>query len=73
MSCMLIRVQLQLGGIGFVHYNMSTEQQVQIIQRVKQQAAGYEANPLVISPSQSTEQLKELKVPLHTLCCRIIL
>ena len=57
-----------------MHYNMSIEQQVQIVQQVKQQAAGYEANPIVISPSQSTEQLKELKVILlQTMCCCIIL
>ena len=53
---------LQLGGIGFVHYNMSIEEQVHVIKRVKQQAAGYEANPIVVSPNHSPEQLKDLKV-----------
>lgn len=36
-----------LGGIGFVHYNMPPEQQVQTVQRVKQQAVGFASNPLV--------------------------
>lgn len=40
---------VQLGGIGFVHYNMPLEQQVQTVQKVKQQAVGFVANPVVLS------------------------
>lgn len=53
---------LQLGGIGFVHYNMSIQEQIQIVEKVKQQAAGYEANPVVMSPAHSHEQLKDVQV-----------
>ena len=53
---------LQLGGIGFVHYNMPLEQQLEAVKSVKQQAAGFEANPIIVSPAQSVKQIQEIKV-----------
>lgn len=44
---LILPSSVQLGGIGFVHYNMPLEQQVQTIQRVKQQAVGFASNPSV--------------------------
>ncbi|KAA6417380.1 MAG: inosine 5 -phosphate dehydrogenase [Trebouxia sp. A1-2] len=41
-------IMATLGGIGFVHYNMPLEQQVEAVKRVKQQPAGYEANPIIL-------------------------
>ena len=55
------RTNLQLGGIGFVHYNMPLEQQVEAVKRVKQQAAGFEANPIVMSPKQELKEIKDIQ------------
>lgn len=63
---------LQLGGIGFVHYNMPLEQQVEAVKRVKQQAAGFEANPIVLSPKQELKEIKEIQVCGCDLACRIL-
>ena len=52
---------LQLGGIGFVHYNMPLLQQIEAVQRVKQQPAGFEANPVILSPSQDLKQIQEIQ------------
>lgn len=38
-----------LGGIGFVHYNMPLEQHLQTLLRVKHQAVGFVANPVVLT------------------------
>lgn len=60
---------LQLGGIGFVHYNMPLEQQVEAVKRVKQQAAGFEANPIVLSPKQELKEIKEIQACGCDLAC----
>ncbi|KAL3154836.1 hypothetical protein ABBQ38_011379 [Trebouxia sp. C0009 RCD-2024] len=48
-----------LGGIGFVHYNLPLEQQVQTVQRVKQQAIGFVANPVVLSREMLPHTVQE--------------
>lgn len=50
LSCKSLPCCLQLGGIGFVHYNMPLDKQVQTVQKVKQQAVGFAANPFVTMP-----------------------
>ena len=62
---------LQLGGIGFVHYNMPLEQQVEAVKRVKQQAAGFEANPIVLSPKQELKEIKDIQACGCDLACRV--
>ena len=54
---------VQLGGIGFVHYNMPLEQQVQTVQKVKQQAVGFVANPIVLSRDMLPGTNQEKQVP----------
>lgn len=54
-------VMATLGGIGFVHYNMPLQQQIEAVQRVKQQPAGFEANPVILSPSQNLKQIQEMQ------------
>lgn len=53
---------VQLGGIGFVHYNLPLEQQVQTVQRVKQQAIGFVANPVVLSREMLPHTVQEKQV-----------
>lgn len=64
LSLMLVTI-LQLGGIGFVHYNMPLEQQVEAVKRVKQQPAGYEANPIILSPKQELKQIQDIQACAH--------
>ncbi|DBA92305.1 TPA: hypothetical protein ACH3X2_003728 [Trebouxia sp. C0005] len=54
-------IMATLGGIGFVHYNMPLEQQVEAVKRVKQQPAGYEANPIILSPKQELKQIQDIQ------------
>ena len=44
-----------------MHYNMPLEQQVEAVKRVKQQAAGFEANPIIMSPAQDLKQIQEIQ------------
>ena len=45
-----------------MHYNMPIEQQVQTVQKVKQQAAGFDANPLVLSLEAVSSAAQDKKV-----------
>ena len=57
----MLVILLQLGGIGFVHYNMPLEQQVEAVKSIKQQPAGYEATPIVLSPKQELKQIQDIQ------------
>lgn len=40
-----------LGGIGIVHYNNTTEEQVQHVRRVKNHVVGFDTDPFVVPPN----------------------
>ena len=63
--CSYLAILLQLGGIGFVHYNMPLEQQVEAVKSVKQQPAGFEANPIILSPTQELKQIQDIQACAH--------
>ncbi len=63
----MLAILLQLGGIGFVHYNMPLEQQVAAVKSVKQQPAGFEANPIILSPKQELKQIQDIQACIHDL------
>lgn len=50
-----------VGGIGFVHYNNTPQEQAQIVKRAKNQKVGYVANPVCVSPSDSISTIDSLK------------
>ncbi len=62
---LMLVILLQLGGIGFVHYNMPLEQQVEAVRSVKQQPAGFEANPIILSPKQELKQIQDIQACIH--------
>ena len=51
-----------MGGIGFVHYNMSTEDQVAHIVRAKSHQAGLVAIPEVLAQHSTIADIHALKV-----------
>lgn len=42
---------VQLGGIGFLHYNCSIEEQTAMLRSVKQHQPGWLVEPVVLSES----------------------
>jgi len=54
----------QLGGMGFVHYNNSIEDQVQHVMRVKRHRLGYDIKPMVLPPTATIMQMDLLRVGL---------
>ncbi|URJ25009.1 IMP dehydrogenase [Candidatus Blochmannia ocreatus (nom. nud.)] len=52
----------QEGGLGFIHKNMSLEQQVNEVYRVKRYESGVVANPQCVTPNMTLLQVKELTV-----------
>ncbi len=67
----MLVILLQLGGIGFVHYNMPLEQQVEAVKSVKQQPAGFEANPIILSPKQELKQIQDIQACVHDFTHRL--
>lgn len=55
---------LQMGGMGFVHYNNSIEDQCQHVMRVKRHRPGYDVKPMVLPPTATIMQLDLLRVSL---------
>jgi IMP dehydrogenase len=53
---------LQLGGMGFVHYNNTVEEQVAHVYRAKRHVPGYIATPLVLGPTETVAKIDQLKV-----------
>lgn len=59
-------IPLQLGGLGFLHYNMTVEQQVAHVQAVKEHMLGFVINPPILAPTSSAAELQALKAsPSH--------
>lgn len=49
------------GGIGIIHKNMSIEEQANEVHLVKRAESGIVCNPYIISPTDTLEQILELK------------
>jgi len=52
----------QEGGVGFIHKNMSIEQQAEQVRLVKIHENGVVANPVTVSPGTTLAQIKELTI-----------
>lgn len=50
-----------VGGIGFVHYNNTAQEQAEIVRRAKQQRVGYVASPVCVLPSDAVSTLDAFK------------
>ncbi len=50
----------QEGGIGFIHKNMSIEQQADKVRRVKKFESGIVSDPVTVRPDMTIAQIKEL-------------
>ncbi|NCB57600.1 MAG: IMP dehydrogenase [Gammaproteobacteria bacterium] len=50
----------QEGGLGFIHKNMSIEQQADKVRRVKKFESGIVTDPVTVFPDMSIAQIKEL-------------
>jgi len=50
----------QEGGIGFIHKNMSIEQQADKVRRVKKYESGIVSDPVTVRPDMTIAQIKEL-------------
>uniref|UniRef100_A0A7S0UKQ8 Inosine-5'-monophosphate dehydrogenase n=1 Tax=Polytomella parva TaxID=51329 RepID=A0A7S0UKQ8_9CHLO len=50
-----------LGGMGFIHYNNTTEEQVDHVKKVKSYKKGYVVNPTVLGPEDTVGKLDSIK------------
>mmetsp|Transcript_3029 Transcript_3029/g.7538 ORF Transcript_3029/g.7538 Transcript_3029/m.7538 type:complete len:510 (-) Transcript_3029:642-2171(-) len=50
-----------LGGMGFVHYNNTVEEQVQHVYRAKRHVPGYITSPMTLSPQDPISKIDQLK------------
>jgi len=55
----------RLGGLGVIHKNLSIEQQVKEVMRVKRSENGMILNPMVLSPDQTLEQALDVMKEYH--------
>ena len=53
---------MQMGGMGFLHYNMTTEGQVAQAKRVKQHVPGFVTSPAALAPQSTIADFEALKV-----------
>jgi hypothetical protein len=56
------RASVQLGGMGFVHYNNTAEEQLRQVQKAKSFTPGFVVTPATAAPSDTVSKLLELKV-----------
>ena len=59
-SRMAIAMALQ-GGIGFVHYNCSIDEQVNIVKKVKRFENGFITDPIVLNPKHNISYVLDIK------------
>ncbi len=50
-----------LGGIGFIHYNNTTEEQVEHVRKAKRFENGFIMSPVVLSPDQRISDIDRIK------------
>ncbi len=51
-----------MGGLGFLHYNMKAEEQVQQAKRVKQHVPGFVTRPATLAPQSTIADFESIKV-----------
>lgn len=49
------------GGIGIIHYNMSSEEQLRQVQRVKRFKNGFVSDPITLSPSSTIREVIKIR------------
>ena len=54
--------QMQLGGMGFIHYNNTAEEQLAQVVLAKNHTPGFIVRPAVMGPNEPVSKLYELKV-----------
>jgi len=59
-SDLAIALALQ-GGIGFIHYNMTPEQQWHELQKVKRFKNGFILDPITLSPRQTIAEVEQIR------------
>lgn len=58
-----------MGGMGFIHYNNTIEEQLAYVQRVKRHTPGFVIHPLVMGPQDTVKMYDEIKDNKHGSVC----
>ena len=58
-----------MGGMGFLHYNLTTEEQVAQAKRVKRHVPGFVTSPAALAPQGTIADFEALKVQCRLSLC----